>query len=122
VNSGQQVIAAKSYPDTVTWGCGDSSAPNEAYDVAGNSVFTAEVGIPDNTQYVTGVVATVTFSNESGQQIGQPVQVSLGHPASVRLNIKGVTQLGMTCTGRNRQTSQPTDTTFSVALGNGGVS
>ena len=121
VQTGQQVIAAKSYPNTIMWGCGNSTTPNEAYDVAGSGVFTAEVGIPDNMQGATDVIATVTFSNESGQQIGKPVQVSLGHPVSERMNIKGVTQLGMACVGRDRQTSQPAYG-FSVALGNAGVS
>lgn len=121
MGTGQQVIGAKSYPNTVLWGCGDTTTPNEAYDVAGSSVFTTEAGIPDNMSGATDVIATVTFTNESGQQIGQPVQVSLGHPASVHLNIKGVTQLGMSCTGRDRQTNQNADS-FSVALGNAGVS
>lgn len=121
VDAGQQVIAAKVYPNTITWGCGNSSTPNEAYDVAGSSVFTAEVGIADNAQGATGVTSTVTFTNESGKQIGQPVQLSLGHPVSLRLNIRGVTQLGMSCTGRDQQTSQPAYD-FSVSLGNAGVS
>lgn len=122
VDTDQQVISAKPYVNTVMWGCGGSGMPNEAYDVAGSSVFTAEVGIPDNMSGATDVVATVTFTNESGQQIGQPVQVSLGHPVSLRLDIKGVTQLGMTCTGRDRQTNQVATDGFAVALGNARVS
>lgn len=121
VQTDQQVIAAKSYPSTVTWDCGNYGTPSEAYDVAGSSVFTAEAGIPDNMSGATDVIATITFTNESGQQIGQAYQVSLGHPVSIRLNIKGVTQLGMSCTGRDRQTNQPANS-FSVALGNAGVS
>jgi hypothetical protein len=122
-STGQQVIVAKSYPDTVSFDCNGPSGdqPDEAYDVAGSTSFTAVVGIPDNTQYVTDVIATVTFSNEADQRIGKPVQVSLGHPARVTLDTAGVTQLGVTCTGHNAGTGQSASG-FQVALGNAHVS
>ena len=121
--TGQQVITAQPYPKSILFACngGSGNQPEEAYDVAGNSTFTAEAGIPDNMQNATDVIATITFSNESGQQIGTPVQVSLGHPIKVKLSIGGVTQLGMTCAGRHASTSQAVYD-FQVALGNSGVS
>lgn len=122
--NGQVVIAAKPYPNSITFDCngemGDG-APDEAFDVAGSSTFTAEVGIPDETPDATGFIATVTFSNESGQQVGQPIQVSLGHPVNATLDIQGVTQLGMTCDGRDRQTNS-TVSGFRVGFGDAGVS
>jgi hypothetical protein len=123
LDTGQVVIAANPYVNSITFNCDGpmSGQPDLAYDVAGSSTFTAVLGIPDNTQYATGLIATITFSNEAGQQIGQQVQVSLGHPANVTLDIQGVTQLGMTCDGRNRQTSQ-TASGFDVAFGNAAVS
>lgn len=123
VFTGQQVIAAQSYPKSILFPCNGSPGgqPREAYDVAGRSTFTAEAGIPDNAQNATSGIATVIFTNESGQQIGTPVQVTLGHPIKVRLNITGVTQLGMTCTGRNASTNQAAYN-FDVSLGNAGVS
>jgi hypothetical protein len=72
-------------------------------------------------QGATDMIATITFTNESGQQVGQPVRVWLGHPVNVTLDIKGVTQLGMTCAGVNRQTNQDSSD-FQVALGNAAVS
>lgn len=121
--SGQQVIAAKSYPKTISFPCSGNpgNQPTEAYDVAGSTTFAATAGIPDNTTDATGDVGTITFSNEAGRQIGSPIQVSLGHPVKVELNITGVTQLGMTCTGRNLSTNQPADLP-QVALGNAGAS
>ena len=123
LSTGQVVIAANPYVNSITFNCWgqQSGQPDEAFDVAGSSTFTAVLGIPDDTQYATGLIATITFSNESGQRIGQPVQVSLGHPANVMLDINGVTQLGMTCDGRNRQTSQ-TASDFHVAFGDAAVS
>ena len=121
--TGQQVIAAQPYAKSIWFSCngGNGAQPDEAYDVAGSSTFTAVAGIPDNMQNATDVIATITYSNESGQQIGTPIQVSLGHPVKVKLSIGGVTQLGMTCNGRNARTSQAADG-FQVALGDAGVS
>ncbi len=122
VQNGQQVIAARPYPNSISFRCDGSygGQPDEAYDVAGSTEFSAEVGIADNMENVTGVIATVTFSNEAGQQLGKPVQVSLGHPVKVRLNISGLTQLGMTCNGRDAHTSQAVFS-FSVSLGDAGI-
>jgi hypothetical protein len=123
VFTGQQVIAAQPYPKSILFPCNGSPGgqPREAYDVAGSSTFTAEAGIPDNAQNATNGIATVIFSNESGRQIGTPVQVSLGHPMKVNLSVAGVTQLGMTCAGRNASTNQAIYN-FDVSLGNAGVS
>jgi cell division protein FtsL len=123
LGTGQVVISANPYVNSITFNCWgqQSGQPDEAFDVAGSNTFTAVLGIPDDTQNATGLIATITFSNESGQRIGQQVQVSLGHPANVTLDIKGVTQLGMTCDGRNRQTSQ-TASDFGVAFGDAAVS
>ena len=121
--NGQEVISAVPYPNSISFTCNGSfnSQPGEAYDVAGNTVFTAEVGLADNTNNVTGVIATVVFSNEAGQALGKPVQVSLGHPKKITLNISGVTQFGMTCNGRDAQTGE-TVYNFDVALGDAGIS
>lgn len=123
VQNGQEVIAAVPYPNSIDFDCSGSygGRPAEAYDVAGNTVFTADVGLADNTENVTGVIATVVFSNEAGQELGKPVQVSLGHPKKVTLNISGLTQLGMTCNGRDAQTGQAVYS-FNVALGDAGIS
>jgi hypothetical protein len=50
-----------------------------------------------------------------------PVTVSLGHPATVRLNVTGVTQLAITCTGVNTQ-SQQSDNGNPVTLGDAQIS
>ncbi len=123
VDTGQQVIKANLYPKSIAFDCdgGYGNQPDEAYDVAGSTLFTAVAGIPDNMPDATGAIATITFSNEAGQQVGKPVQVSLGHPVTVKLNIAGITQLGLTCDGRDARTSQAASG-FQVALGNAGVS
>lgn len=101
--TGPQSMSAKSYPDSVTFSCdgpqGGYQPEDEAYDVAGNTLFTAVVGIPDNADDATGLAETVIFASQNGTQLGKPVVVSLGSPARVSLNISRVTQLQVTCTG-----------------------
>jgi hypothetical protein len=124
LGTGQEVISAKPYVHSIAFDCnggGGGNLPDEAYDVAGSSIFVAKAGIADDMQNATDVIATITFTNEAGQQIGRAYQVSLGHPVRVHLNITGVTQLGMSCSGRDRHTSEE-EGDFQVALGNAGVS
>jgi hypothetical protein len=120
---GQQVMTNTAYPKTVSFYCdgGNGDQPDVAYDVAGNSSFVAEVGIPDNMSDVTDVAATIVFTNEAGRQIGQQVQVSLGRPLVVKFSIGDVTQLGITCSGRDVRSGQQVSS-FQVALGGAGLS
>lgn len=123
LSAGSQIMSAKSYAHSVTLLCLPASGgqPTAAFDVAGHTNFTAVVGIPDNTTNVTSVDETVTFADQSGTQLINPVTVSLGHPATVSLNISEVTQLAVTCTGINTQTQQTTNGN-PVTLGNAEIS
>jgi hypothetical protein len=123
-DNSQAVISGQSYPSSFEFSCEgtvNGDKPDEAFDVSPYTTFTAEVGLPDNEQNVTGVIATIVFTDQDGRQLGKPVNVSLGQPRSVTLNIAGVTQLGLTCTGRDEHTSQ-TAYGIQVALGNAGIS
>jgi hypothetical protein len=124
LGTGAQTMSATAYPNSVTFGCegaGSTGQPDEAFDVAGHTSFRAVVGIPDNAQYATSLDETVIFANQNGTQLMKPVVVSLGNPADVRLNISGVTQLEITCSGTDTQTQQPNDNN-EVTLGNAYIS
>jgi len=121
---GSQTMSAKAYPDSDTFYCfgpQGNGQPDEAFNVAGNSQFKAEVGIPDNTSNATSLDETVIFANQAGAQLIKPVVVSLGHPAAVTLNISGVTQIEVSCTGTNTTNQQPQNSNV-VTLGNAFVS
>ena len=123
-NTSSQIVSAKSYTDSVTFQCipaDGQGQPAIAFDVAGHKLFTAVVGIPANASDVTSVNETVVFANQSGTALMSPVTVSLGHPATVRLNVTGVTQLAITCTGVNTQ-SQQSDNGNPVTLGDAQIS
>jgi hypothetical protein len=124
IQTGPQIMSATTYNDSVTLNCygqQGNGQPDEAYNVAGHTVFKAVVGIPDNASNATSLDETVIFTNQAGTQLGKPVTVSLGKPATVQLNITSVTQLGMTCTGINTQTQQQ-DNNNIVTLGNASIS
>jgi hypothetical protein len=117
--AGPQTIAGAVYPDSISFTCdgGDrGAAPDEAYDVAGFRTFVAEAGIPDAAPHAPGAVAVVTFSDQSGQRIGWPVRISPGHPAAVRLDIAGVSQLGISCHGPLAHSGNP-DAIPRISLG-----
>jgi len=124
LGTGSQTMSAKAYPDSNTFYCygpQGNGQPDEAFDVAGHSLFKAEVGIPDNTANATSLDETVIFANQAGVQLIKPIVVSLGHPAAVTLNIAGVTQLEVSCTGINTQNQQQEDNNV-LTLGNAFVS
>jgi hypothetical protein len=124
VQTGQQAMSARTYPNSIMFGCDGTlinGQPDVAYDVAGHTLFHAAVGIPDDAQDATNVNETVSFANQSGALLIKPVVVSLGKLATVQINISGVTQLEMTCTGTNTQSQQPDDDQ-ELALGNAYVS
>ncbi len=124
ISTGSQTMSAKAYPDSSTFYCYgplDNGQPDEAFDVAGHSAFKAEVGIPDNTSNATSLDETVIFANQAGVQLIKPIVVSLGHPAAVTLNIAGVTQLEVSCSGIDTQNQQQEDDNV-LTLGNAFVS
>ena len=124
LNTGSQAMSAKAYPDSSTFYCEGpqgNGQPDEAFDVAGHSLFKTEVGIPDNAANATSLDETVIFANQAGVQLVKPIVVSLGHPAAVTLNISGVAQLEVSCTGINTQNQQQDDSNV-LTLGNAFVS
>jgi hypothetical protein len=124
VGTEAQAMSAKQYPDSVTLDCygpQGNGQPDVAFNVAGHSLFKAVVGIPDNASDATSLDETVIFANQAGAQLIKPVIVSLGHPASVQLNISSVTQLEVTCTGTNTQNQQQ-ENSNELTLGNAYVS
>jgi hypothetical protein len=119
VNDGATTIDGQSYPNSVTFGCdglGSNGQPTEAWDVAGSSTFSATVGVPDNTQDVTGYKAQLAFASQNGTKLATTVTVSLGQPATVSFSISGVTQLDVTCNVVAPSGQQPFG--FQVGLGN----
>jgi hypothetical protein len=124
LSTGSQTMSAKAYSDSSTFYCygpQGNGQPDEAFNVAGHSLFKTEVGIPDDAANATSLDETVIFADQAGTQLIKPIVVSLGHPAAVKLNIAGVDQLEVSCTGTNTQNQQQ-DNNNVLTLGNAFVS
>ena len=117
-------LSGQGYPNSVVFYCSGQSngQPTQAWDVGGRSTFTAVIGVPDDSQYVTGIVGTLTFTSQDGKQLSKNVNVSLGHPARVSLNISDVTQLDVTCNATNPANNGASVDNLQVALADARVS
>ncbi len=116
-------IDGQTYPNSVVFACSGQSEgqPTQAWDVGGLSTFTAVVGVPDDSDDVTGYVGTLTFTSQDGKQLGKTVTVSLGHAAHVSLNISGVTQLDVTCNATDPSNDGSPVGNLQAAFGNARV-
>jgi hypothetical protein len=104
-------LSAVRYPRGISFDCDTATETHLQWNVAGNSRFSATAGIDDNTQNTYGVVAEFIFYDQDGRRLlPKPVEVSVGHPAKVALNLSGVVSLRMTCSGRDAKTNDRKDT------------
>lgn len=119
ISSGPVVMSNQTYQNSVSIQCyGEAqNAPVEiAYDVDGASFLNATVGIPDDAQNAAGDTLTITFfKNGPSSQLAAPINVSVGQPQNIHLNLDGASQLDFTCAAVNDTTQQ--GTTLDFALG-----
>ena len=124
VSDQSTTLSGQAYPNSAVFSCSGqyNGQPTQAWDVGGRSTFTAVVGVPDDSQYVTGIVGTLTFTSQDGRQLSKNVNVSLGHPARVSLNVSGVTQLDVTCNATDPANNGASAGNLQVALAEARVS
>jgi hypothetical protein len=104
-------LSAVRYPRGISFDCDTATSTHLQWNVAGNARFTAVAGIDDNTQNTYGAVVEFLFYDQDGRRLlPKPIEASVGHPAKVALNLKGVVSLRMTCSGRDAKTNDRKDT------------
>jgi hypothetical protein len=104
-------FSAQRYPRGVSFYCDTDTQSRLQWDVAGYAHFTAVAGIDDETDGAFGAVVDMTFYNQDGHQLlPKPVEVSVGHPKKVSLDLSGVVSLRMTCSGRIAKTNEEHET------------
>ena len=104
-------LSANRYPRGISFYCNTATSTNLQWNVAGSTRFAATAGIDDNTENAFGVVAELLFYDQDGRPLlPKPVEVSVGHPKKVQLDLKGVVSLRMTCAGREAKTNEKEDT------------
>jgi hypothetical protein len=104
-------LSATRYPRGISFYCSTATDTHLQWNVAGNSRFSAEAGIDDNTDYAYGKVVEFLFYDQDGRRLlGKPVEVSVGHPAKVQLDLTNVVSLRMTCSSRDAKTNDQNTT------------
>ena len=97
VTFGPQSIGATTYKNSIRLRCGDTSG-TVIYDLFGGySSLDGVVGIPNDAANAAGVTVTVTFSQEDGSALQQPLSVALGRPQKLHVDLDGVEELAISC-------------------------
>jgi hypothetical protein len=60
------------------------------------------------------VVEFLFYDQDGHQLVPKPMDVSVGHPHKVSLDLNGVVSLRMTCSSRNAKTDEPRSTHSSL--------
>ncbi|GIM88945.1 hypothetical protein Ato02nite_007380 [Paractinoplanes toevensis] len=104
-------FSAHRYPRGISFYCDTDADSRLQWNVAGYGHFTTTAGIDDETQNTFGVVVGILFYDQDGHQlVPKPVEVSVGHPKEVSLNLKGAVSLRATCSGRIAKTNKEHNT------------
>ena len=104
-DSGAVNLSGKRYPRSVTLYCSGSDGGYVEWSVAGSRSFSATAGIADDARDTTGAIAEWLFYDQDGHQLGKTIDVSVGHPAAVTLNLQNVVRLRVLCQGRDGKSS-----------------
>jgi hypothetical protein len=104
-------LSATRYPRGIQFYCDTATNTHLQWNVAGNSRFSATAGIDDNTQNAYGKVVEFLFYDQDGHRLlAKPVEVSVGHPSKVALDLTNVVSLRMTCSSRDAKTNNQNNT------------
>jgi hypothetical protein len=124
ITSGQVQMGNSSYPNSVGVTCfaePQNSTAEIAYDVNGAKFLNATVGVPNDATNAAGASITITFfKNGPNDQLGAPVNVSVGKSQAIHLNLQGASQLDITCAAINNATNQ--GVSLNYALGSAQLS
>jgi len=96
------------YPRGISVYCQTATSTYVQWNVAGSSTFVATAGVDDAAEGAFGEVAELTFYDEDSRRLtAKPVEVSVGHPKQVTIDLTGVVSLRMTCAARVAETNKP---------------
>ena len=105
--TGPQQIGTNTYQYSVRFNCG--YGPGDiVYNVAGFNFLNAMIGVPNDAKNPPGNTMSITFLKDSStaQPLGAPINVAIGQPESIHLDLQGATQLELHCMPINKITHQ----------------
>ncbi|HEX3782714.1 MAG TPA: hypothetical protein VHX38_23860 [Pseudonocardiaceae bacterium] len=118
LTTGSEQIGTQPYPNSVRFICnssGSTGSGDVVYDVAGFKFLDTTIGIPSDSSTAAGNTMNITFLKDATTQLGSPINVVLGQPQPVRLDLQGATQLEIQCSGTSNITHNAAQ--MDVALG-----
>lgn len=118
ITTGQVQLGKSAYPDSVGAQCyaePQGSTAELAYDVNGAKFLDATVGVPNDAPDAAGNSITITFfKNSPSDQLGAPVNVSVGESEAIHLNLQGASQLDISCAAIDDATHQGVSLDFAL--------
>ena len=104
-------FSAARYPRGIMFYCESATSSALQWNVAGTTRFQATAGIDDNTPNAYGKIVEFLFYDQDGRKlVAKPIEVSVGHPKKVALDLTGVVSLRMTCAARDGKTNEQRNT------------
>ncbi len=116
VSTGSEQIGTSSYPFSVRLACLGAFNPDVTYNVAGYAFLDAVIGVPNDATNAAGSTTALTFVKDGSIQLGSPINIALGQPQQVHLDLQGAQQLVIKCSPTVNTTHQVTN--MDIALGN----
>jgi hypothetical protein len=114
---GAYTMSSTLYERSVKKGCGYGSGISaQVWSSAGYRQLSATVGVADDERGAVGEIGRVSIRDQDGRDLIKSFDVSLGHPKTVTVDLKGAVQVQITCAGRDSKTSE--GRSLAVVLGN----
>ncbi|WP_239309568.1 protein kinase [Frankia sp. Cj3] len=116
VSTGPEQIGTTTYPFSVRLTCSGSYNPSVTYNVAGYAFLDAVIGVPNDATNAAGNTTALTFVKDGSTQLGSPINIALGQPQRVHLDLQSAQQLVVKCSPTVNATHQVTN--MDIAMGN----
>lgn len=120
--TGSVQIGTTTYPNSVRFTCGSvvSGPGNVVYNVAGFKFLNTTIGVPNDATNGIGDTMAITFFKDGSTQLGSPLNIVLGQPQTVHLDLQGASQLELQCLPTNNVSNN--QVSMDIALGDATIS
>ncbi|MBM0259259.1 hypothetical protein [Micromonospora sp. 4G55] len=100
------MLSGQPYTNSAEIACWYPTSDPVEWNVAGYQKLTATLGVDDNAEQPSGRTAQFFFHDQAGRTLRAPVEVAVGQPKSVSIDLKGVVRLRVNCAGRDTRSNR----------------
>lgn len=98
LSTGAEEIGTTTYQNSVRFTCYQTGfGGHVTYNVAGYKFLDATIGVPNDANNAVDNAMAITFFKDGSTQMDSPLNVALGQPQSVHLDLQGAAQLKIKC-------------------------